>query len=74
MIKNTVVMNMEHGIHEMVVLNHDGSYTIFLNARDNFETQKHSYIHALSHIINGDFEKADVQEIEYEAHRKGDYF
>ena len=67
--KNIVMMNMEYGIHEQVTLNRDGSYTIFLNARDSHEQQLLSYYHALSHIEKNDFEKSDVQEIEFEAHK-----
>ena len=62
-------MNLDHGIHELITLNKDGSYTIFLNARDSRERQVMSYYHALGHIENRDFEKSDVQEIEHEAHK-----
>ena len=66
----TVIINMDYGIHEQVNLNHDGSYTIFLNARDSDKTQRYSFYHALDHIMRGDFCKHDVQEIEAEAHRR----
>ena len=66
---NVVYLNMEYGIHEQVTQNHDGSYTIFLNARDSDGMNRFSYYHALSHIVNHDFEKADVQLIEVEAHK-----
>ena len=61
---------MEYGIHEQITQNHDGSYTVFLNARDSTEMNRMSFVHALCHIHNNDFEKYDVQEIEYEAHKK----
>lgn len=67
---NVVYLNMEYGIHEQVTQNHDGSYTIFLNSRDSYEMNRFSYLHAMYHITNGDFEKYDVQEIETEAHKK----
>lgn len=67
---NVVYLNMEYGIHEQVTLNHDGSYTIFLNARDSLDMNRFSYIHAMNHIVNNDFEKFDVQEIETEAHKE----
>lgn len=67
---NVVYLNMEYGIHEQVTQNHDGSYTIFLNSRDSYEMNRFSYIHAMHHITNGDFEKFDVQEIETKAHKK----
>lgn len=66
---NVVYLNMEYGIHEQVTQNHDGSHTIFLNARDSDEVNRLSYIHALYHIKNHDFEKHDVQAIEAEAHK-----
>lgn len=66
---NVIVMNLEYGMHEMVTANHDGSYTIFLNARDSHETRVASYSHALRHINNRDFEKHDVQQIEADCHK-----
>lgn len=65
---NTVVISMEHGMHEMIALNHDGSYTIFLNARDSHERRMESYRHAVRHLERRDFEKSDVQKIEAENH------
>lgn len=53
---------------EMVVQNEDGSYTVFLNSRLNWESQMSAYIHALRHITGHDFEKENVQEIEKKAH------
>ena len=46
----------------------DGSYTIFINAALNYESQQAALKHAMSHIENDDFYKEDVQEIEYLAH------
>ncbi len=65
---NVVVLNMEYGIHEQVTQNHDGSYTVFLNARDSADMRMSSYEHAVGHILERDFEKVDVQEIEQFAH------
>lgn len=53
---------------EMVILNEDGSYTVFLNSRLNWESQMDGYVHAMKHILGEDFEKINVQEIEKEAH------
>ncbi|EEG48285.1 hypothetical protein [Blautia hydrogenotrophica] len=53
---------------ELVTPNDDGSYTIFINSRFNYETQLKAYIHAIQHIEAGDFEKENVQEIEMIAH------
>lgn len=53
---------------EMVILNEDGSYTIFINSRLNYEQQMKAYLHAMKHIVGEDFRKEDVQHIEYLAH------
>lgn len=52
----------------MVILNEDGSYTIFINSRLNYEQQMKAYLHAMKHIVGDDFQKEDVQHIEYLAH------
>ena len=46
---------------ELVTPNDDGSYTIFINSRFNYETQLKAYIHAIQHIEAGDFEKENVK-------------
>ena len=55
-------------LKEMVTINDDGSYTIFINARFSQEEQMKAYKHAMHHIDCSDFWKSDVQEIEQEAH------
>lgn len=66
---NIILMDFPKGEgHEMVVPNEDGSYTIFINAALNYESQQAALKHAMSHIENDDFYKEDVQEIEYLAH------
>lgn len=55
-------------VTEMVRENTDGTYSIFLNTRCSHEQNVESYLHALRHIENNDFEKEDVQDIEREAH------
>ncbi len=55
---------------EVVTANEDGSYTILLNARYSYERQVEACIHACRHIDGHDFEKADTQIIEKEAHEK----
>ena len=66
---NIILMDFPNGKgHEMVVPNEDGSYTIFINAALNYESQQAALKHAMSHIENDDFHKEDVQEIEYNAH------
>lgn len=56
--------------NEMVVPNEDGSYTILINAGLNYESQQRAFEHAMHHIKNNDFQKENVQEIEYYAHRQ----
>ena len=53
---------------ELVTPNDDGSYTIFINSRFNYETQLKAYEHAMRHIVQNDFNKTDIQEIETIAH------
>lgn len=55
--------------NEMVSPNEDGSYTILINSRLSNEGQLRAYKHALEHIRNQDFEKDNVQEVEYAAHK-----
>lgn len=54
--------------HEAVTINEDGSATIFLDQNDTKEQQQKRFLHALSHLCNGDFCKDSVQKIESEAH------
>ncbi len=53
---------------EAIVKNEDDSYTIFINAWLNYEQQMNSYLHAMKHIAGEDFQKNDIQHIEYLAH------
>lgn len=53
---------------EIVIPNEDNSYTIIINSRLSQEKQLLAYQHAMKHIENDDFEKADVQEIEAKSH------
>lgn len=55
--------------NEMVTVNEDDSYTILINARLSYEGQLKAYQHALRHINDDDFQKDDVQSIEYSAHQ-----
>ncbi|MBF0716064.1 hypothetical protein [Gemelliphila palaticanis] len=51
-----------------VTKNEDDSYTIFLNAKMGYWEMKKTFDHEISHIINEDFEKYNVDEIEYARH------
>lgn len=55
--------------NEMVTCNEDGSYTILINARLSYTGQLKAYEHAMRHIKEEDFQKEDVQSIEYAAHQ-----
>lgn len=55
------------GIHEIVIPGCEG-YTIYIDKNLCQEEKMHAYRHALSHIKDGDFSKADVQKIELNAH------
>ena len=62
------VILMDMTVNEVVTENEDGSYTIFINSRMNYEKQMKSYLHAMKHIVGDDFQKEDIQHIEYHAH------
>ena len=66
---NVVVLDFKESREkEMVTENEDGSYTIFINARLSYDGQLKAYDHAMKHIGDNDFERTDVQTIEYVAH------
>lgn len=62
------VIYIDMPTREVVVKNEDDSYTIFIDARLNYEQQLNAYMHAMKHISEKDFQKDDVQHIEYYAH------
>lgn len=55
-------------VSESVVENEDGSYTIFIESSLTYERQQKAFRHAMNHIFGNDFEKNDVDKIEYDAH------
>lgn len=57
-------IDMDTSIDEQVVYNEDDSFSIFINARINWERQMLAYHHALEHIMNYDFCKECADEIE----------
>ena len=65
---NIFLVNFPAPGNEMVVQNEDGTYTILINAKLSQDGQLKAYQHALSHITNEDFEKSDIQNIEFQAH------
>lgn len=56
-------------VNETVTENADGTYSIFINSRLDYETQQRAYKHALAHIMRHDFEKDNVDLIECECHK-----
>lgn len=67
---NVFLVDFPNSGHEMVIPNEDDSYTILINAKLSYESQLKAYEHAMQHILNDDFSKTDVQEIEAIAHGK----
>lgn len=65
---NVHLVNFQAPGREMVVPNEDDSYTILINAKLSQDEQLKAYQHALSHINHRDFEKQDIQSIEFQAH------
>lgn len=55
-------------VNEVVTENEDGSYTIFINSNLCESKRLNAIRHAINHISGRDFEKADVQKIEVNAH------
>jgi len=67
----TYLVDMPRGFKGHCNSNPDGSYSIFINSKLSFEVQREVYLHELAHILNNDFNKFDVDEIEYNAHKEG---
>lgn len=65
---NVQFLDMDTKIPEHLIKNADDSYTIFLNSRLSHEEHIKSYLHAIKHINENDFDKVDVQKIENSAH------
>lgn len=71
MIEGVNIEYLEHApasFHGMVVKDDDGFYTILLDPNDTYEQRLKTVRHELEHILNNDFAKLDVQEIEAAAH------
>lgn len=65
----TYFADMPTTIHSFVVSNNDMSFTIILNAKIGREQQIKAYLHEISHIKNGDYDKkCSVNLIETTAH------
>ena len=61
----TIYLNLPTSIKGYVKANKDDTYTIVLNSRLSIDSNLETYIHELSHIINGDYDSdADADIIE----------
>lgn len=67
---NCNIINFPNCGNEMVIKNEDGSYTVLINSKLSDKGRVIAYQHALRHIEEDDFNKYDVQEIEYDAHER----
>lgn len=67
---NIVLIDMDTMIGESIFKNHDGSFSILINTRWSAEEQRKCLNHAFDHVRYDDWQKDNVQEIEYEAHRR----
>lgn len=63
------IVDLPDGVNEMVTPCLAG-YTVYINDKLSPEGRREAYRHALYHIVNHDFEKSDVNDIEVNAHRK----
>lgn len=63
------VIDFKNSLKATHVMNEDGSYTIFLNARLTREQQEISYLHEIEHIQNEDLQSyLDADILEFERH------
>lgn len=63
------LVDLPDRIDEMVTPCLDG-YTIYLNAKLTYRGRIKAYMHALEHVERNDWDKTEVQQIEYEAHKE----
>lgn len=53
------------GCNGMVMVNEDGTYSVYLNARASDEQKKKAYLHEITHVIRGDLHgNADICDVE----------
>lgn len=63
------LVDLPPAIAEMITPCESG-FTIYLNARLSYQDRIKAYTHALRHVDRNDWDKTDVQQIEYEAHKE----
>ncbi len=59
----TYFVPMPAGVHEFVTPCADG-YTVYIDDSLDESQRLKAFCHALKHVVNNDFEKSNVQEIE----------
>lgn len=60
------MIDMDTMVHEQVINNSDGSYTIFLNSRLSYDENIDGFYHAMYHIEHNDFDRSDINKVELE--------
>ena len=63
------LIDLPDRVDEMVTPCLDG-YTIYLNAKLTYRDRIKAYMHALEHVRRNDWNKTEVQQIEYESHKE----
>lgn len=64
------LIDLPDGVRGCTVPGANNDFTIYIDKRLSDEQQLKTYQHELRHILEGDFEKADVVEIEAGTHKK----
>lgn len=54
---NVILSDLPSAVQGFVVCDGFDFYTIVLNSRLSYETQRKAYFHEISHIANGDFSR-----------------
>lgn len=63
------LVELPNGVSEMTMPCLDGGYTIYIDPRLSHQGRVKAYLHAMQHIEKCDWEKENIQEIEFEAHQ-----
>lgn len=66
---NLVLIDLDTVIGETIFETGVNQYTILINSRLSSEMQMKCFEHALDHVRHNDWEKENVDEIEYERHK-----
>lgn len=65
MMIRTILKDLPSGVHGFTLLDTEGDYTVFLNARQTWEMNMKTYKHEVQHIKGNDHQKtlsADILE------------